>query len=87
MSRKKITTSGNSAALLLSRELLAQMGIDIGDEVEISLMERTLVVRPTKELERDKKVKAAIEDVFSSHRGLLQDLAAGPGKTEPGDKA
>ena len=37
--RKKITTSGNSAALVIPREFLAQMGVKVGDEVELTMID------------------------------------------------
>ena len=51
--RKKITTSGNSAALVLPREFLSQMGVKVGDELELTMIDRTLVARPVSEVERD----------------------------------
>ncbi len=46
MSRRNITTSDGSAAILLPQEILDQMGSKIGDEVDLSIVGRTLVVRP-----------------------------------------
>jgi antitoxin component of MazEF toxin-antitoxin module len=46
MLRKRITTLGNSAALVLSRDLLKIMHLEIGDEVELSYQDNTLLVRP-----------------------------------------
>jgi antitoxin component of MazEF toxin-antitoxin module len=73
--RKKITTSGNSAALVVPREFLAQMGVKVGDEVELTMIERTLVARPVAQVARDEKVKAAVNDVFRRRRSALKRLA------------
>jgi len=73
--RKKITTSGNSAALVVPREFLAQMGVKVGDEVELTMIDRTLVARPIAQVARDKKVKAAVDDVFRRRRSALKRLA------------
>jgi antitoxin component of MazEF toxin-antitoxin module len=73
--RKKITTSGNSAALVVPREFLAQMGLKVGDEVELTMIDRTLVARAVAQVTRDKKVKAAVDDVFRRRRSTLKRLA------------
>ena len=76
--RRKITTSGNSAALILSRDLLDLMGVSPGDEVEISVVDRTLIVRSIAEAERSAKVQAAMDEVFRRRdAGLLRRLAGG----------
>ena len=75
--RRRITTSGNSAALVLSQDLLGLMGVGVGDEVDLSLVDRTLVVRPLSETERAAKVQAAVDEVFSRRADLLRRLAEG----------
>ena len=39
MSRERITAVGESAALLLPKEVLDKLGIAIGDEIELSLID------------------------------------------------
>lgn len=53
------------------------MGIGAGDEVDVSLVDRTLVVRPISEAERSAKVQSAIDEVFRRDAGLLRRLAEG----------
>jgi antitoxin component of MazEF toxin-antitoxin module len=77
--RRRISTSGNSAALVLSQDILGLMGVGAGDEVDVSLIDRTLVVRPISEAERSAKVQGAIDEVFRRDAGLLQRLAEGVG--------
>ena len=86
--RRRITTSGNSAALILSQDLLGLMGVGAGDEVDVSLVDRTLVVRPLGEAERAAKVESAIDEVFRRDASLLKRLAAGVGseQSEPAPK-
>jgi hypothetical protein len=60
------------------------MGIGVGDEVDVSLIDKTLIVRPLPEAERASKVQAAIDDVFARRAGLLQRL--GEGVTAEDDK-
>ena len=73
--RKKITTIGNSAAVMVPREFLAQMGVQVGDEVELTMENRTLLVRSVEQVERNEKVRAAADDVFRIRRSALKRLA------------
>lgn len=75
MLRKKITTVGNSAALLLSQDLMRIMDVAVGDEVEVSFVDRTMVIRPVAEEKKRKKVNAAVDRVFKSRKRLLRRLA------------
>jgi antitoxin component of MazEF toxin-antitoxin module len=76
--KRRISTSGNSAALVLSQDVLGLMGIAAGDEVDITLVDRTLVVRPVAEPERERRVAEAMDLVFSKRRNLLRRLGEGP---------
>ncbi len=77
--RKKITAVGNSAAIVLSRDLLRLLGLEIGQEVELSVIDRTLIVRSVQEAERAELVRQAADQVFERRRGLLTKLAEGAG--------
>ncbi len=66
--------------MILSQDLLGLMGVAPGDEVDVSLVDRTLVVRPLSEVERSAKVQSAIDEVFRRDAGLLKRLAAGAGE-------
>ena len=59
----------------MPREFLAQMGVKVGDEVELTMIDRTLIARPIEQVARDEKVKAAIDDVFRRRRSALKRLA------------
>jgi len=74
--RKKITTIGNSAAVMVPREFPAQMmGVQVGDEVELTMENRTLLIRSVEQVARDEKVQAAADDVFRIRRSALKRLA------------
>ncbi len=62
---------------MLSQDLLGLMGLSVGDEVEVDLVDRTLTVRPVNEVERDAIVSRAIDDVMARRRGMFERLAAG----------
>lgn len=77
--RKKVTAVGNSAAIVLSRDLLQLLGLEVGQEVELSVIDRTLVVRSAQEAERAEKIRRAADKVFKRREGLLTRLAEGAG--------
>jgi antitoxin component of MazEF toxin-antitoxin module len=45
MSRKRITADGNSAILELPQEILDELGVAVGDELDFSVVDGTLVER------------------------------------------
>jgi putative addiction module antidote len=77
MLTKKITQLGNSAAIVLPKDILALMNLGIGDEVEISLIDKTLTVKALSEKERQEKVKKAADKVFERRKSMLEFLAKG----------
>ncbi|MBA2645920.1 MAG: AbrB/MazE/SpoVT family DNA-binding domain-containing protein [Pyrinomonadaceae bacterium] len=77
MSRRRITTAEDSAALLLPQEMLDEMGISIGDEVDVSVVNRTLILRSLDEAERARKIDAATDAVFERRRSAYEELAEG----------
>lgn len=77
MSRRRITTAEDSAALLLPQEMLDEMGISIGDEVDVSVVNRTLILRSLDEAERARKIGAATDAVFVRRRSAYEKLAEG----------
>ena len=78
MLRKKISSVGNSAAIVLSREVLKLMNLEIGDEVELSVLDQALIVRSAQEADRSERVRRAADRVFVRRKGLLARLAEGP---------
>jgi antitoxin component of MazEF toxin-antitoxin module len=77
MSRERITISGEDAAVRLSGEILEDLGVAIGDEVELSIVERTLVLRPLSEIERAEKIDTATENVIERRKSAYEELARG----------
>jgi putative addiction module antidote len=77
MLTKKITQLGNSAAIVLPKDILALMNIGIGDEVELSLNDKTLVVKPLTEKARQELFDSALKTVMTERKELLERLAKG----------
>jgi len=85
--RRRITTSGNSAALVLSQDILGLMQVGIGDEVDVSLVDRTLVVRPMSEADRGERARGAFASVLERRGELFRRLAEGSPNSRPATKA
>jgi antitoxin component of MazEF toxin-antitoxin module len=77
MSRERITVIGESAALLLPQDVLDKLGIAIGDEVELSLVDRTLILQPLDEANRAQKLEAVTKTVFERRQSVYTRLAQG----------
>lgn len=77
MSRKRIDTSKDSAAILLPQEVLDQLGINAGDEVDLSVVDGTLILRPLEEAERARKIEGATNTVFERRKSAYEQLAKG----------
>jgi antitoxin component of MazEF toxin-antitoxin module len=78
MSRERLTVVGESAALLLPKEVLGKLGIAIGDEVEVSLLDRTLLVQPLDEADRARQLATLTKSVFTRRQSAYARLAQGP---------
>ena len=77
MSRSKVTIAENSAAILVPQELLDEMGIAVGDEIDVALEGKTLVLRSLDEAERAEKLKQIMDSVFERRAIAYQKLAKG----------
>lgn len=77
MSRKRITASENPTTLLLPQELLDKLGVDDGDEIDVSVVHRTLILRSLDEAERAQKIEAATKGVFDRRKTAYEELAKG----------
>jgi antitoxin component of MazEF toxin-antitoxin module len=77
VSRERITAGGESAALLLPKDVLDKLGIAIGDEVELSLVDRTLILQPLDEADRAQRLEAVTETVFERRQSAYTRLAQG----------
>ena len=76
MSRKRIATSQDSAAILLPQEVLDEMGVLDGDEVDVSISDRTLIMRPL-DAERARRIEDVTKAVFERRGGAYRKLAEG----------
>lgn len=77
MSRKRITSDERSATLELSQEILDALGVAVGDEVDLSVVDRTLILRPLDEMERAHAIEAATKATFERRQSAYEELAKG----------
>ena len=76
MSYQRITTVGETPALLLRQELLDQVGIHVGDTIDVSVIDGMLIVSPIDEIERAQKLEAIRQKVFERRKSAYQRLAS-----------
>ena len=72
-----IAADGNSVAVVFPRELLAQVGMGVGDQVDITLIDRTIVLRPIDEAERAQRIEEITEQLFIQRKSVYAALAEG----------
>ena len=73
MAKKKLTKIGNSYGVILSKEILEQVGINEKGELEMEVRGNELVLRPTNL--KDHKVMKAFLSVVKRYDPLLKRLA------------
>ena len=72
---KKLTRQGNSAALILDRQILQLMEIDKDSIVKITVNGRQLVVEPLSDEERAKQIQAIQQKTLKKNAELFKRLA------------
>ena len=77
MSRERISTSGTDATVRLPGEILERLGVDVGDEVEMVVVERTLIVRSVNETDRAAQIDAVTNEVIDRRKSAYEELARG----------
>jgi len=77
MTDEHVMTLENPAGLLITPELLEQIGVGTGDKVEIKITDRALTVRPLNETEREKVMDEVMESLMERRQKLYERLAEG----------
>lgn len=72
-----IEANENSTFIKISPEQLKKLGLEIGDEVEITANDDALIVRSAENEERKRKIADATEEVFSRWNNVFVELAKG----------
>ena len=71
---KKLTKMGNSTGVILDRPILQQVDIEPGAEVEVSVENNAIVIRPHR-YASDDDARAAGRKVIQTRRRLLERLS------------
>jgi antitoxin component of MazEF toxin-antitoxin module len=78
MTQTLITTIDGSAAVLISTEILEQMGVQIGDVVDVAVAENTLIVRRVDEdANPERTLEEIIDGIFERRADAYRRLAEG----------
>jgi antitoxin component of MazEF toxin-antitoxin module len=91
MANQQVITLDNPAGLLLTPELLQQIGVGQGDQIEISVNDRTLTVRSFNEAGSERQqagspdaTKATADAPIVTIRQLINETLADMGVTQAG---
>jgi len=77
MSRRRIIASGDSPAILLPQDVLDEIGIGIGDEVDVTLVDSSLVLSRVDDAERERMIQESTEAVLERRKSAYKRLAEG----------
>ena len=72
--RKKLVRHGNSYALILDKPILDLLGIGIGDEVELRIYGRTLVITPASGIPEN-ELNETLDWITKNHGETMRRLA------------
>jgi antitoxin component of MazEF toxin-antitoxin module len=75
---EQIITLEDAAGLMLTQEFLQQIGVSVGDKVEVKIANGTLTVRPLEAAERARKIAELTKEIFDNRREAYLQLAQGP---------
>ncbi len=72
---KTLTKHGNSLALVIDRGILDLLNIDKDTPLSVTTDGNCLVIKPARDPEREKKFRAALEEVNRKYGPALKRLA------------
>lgn len=73
---KKLTKHGNSLALIIDKPLLKMLNISEKTNLELSIEDGSLVVRPTRKKKRStKEIKAIAQEIMQEYADAFHKLA------------
>ena len=72
---KKLTTHGNSSALIIEKAILDLLKITTATPLEISTDGKSIIISPVQKEKREKAFRAALDKVNKQHSQTLRKLA------------
>lgn len=76
----KVQKWGNSQGLRLSKELLADVRIDVGDEVEVRVHDDSLVITPTRRVRGGSSLERLVGSIPEGYVPELLDWGSPTGR-------
>ena len=73
--RKKLTSTGNSLAVVLDKELLERLGIDASTPLDVSTDGSVRIISPVRSARREQKLKATMARAHDRYAGVFRKLA------------
>lgn len=71
------SVENHGIALILPRELFAQVGFRVGDQIDVTLVDQTIVLQPIEEAERAKRIEKITERLLVQRKAAYEALAEG----------
>lgn len=75
--KTKIIANNDQAVIVLPKESLQILGVEVGDEVEFSKEANAVVLRSSSEAERKRKFEKAKKEIFEEWNDVFVELAKG----------
>lgn len=75
MTQLSIVPHGDAAAIVIPPEVLEAAGLRIGDQLDLTLSDRQLILRPTEDAARQQRMEEIIAEVLERRRDAYQRLA------------
>lgn len=70
-------TPDNEVAVILPPETLKSLGINAGDEIDVTTTDKAVILRSLSEAERSRRFQEASEKVFNRWDKVFTELAKG----------
>lgn len=77
MTTEQVVAMGDSVVLTLPKTVLEDLGIQIGDQVDVAIVDHMLVARSSSETERAKRIEEATALIFEKYDDVFKALAKG----------
>ena len=72
------TTIDDAASVLLPREAVDALGVKAGEELDVEIVGRAIVVRSVEEASRSREFIDIFESILKRRRSAYEQLAKGP---------
>jgi antitoxin component of MazEF toxin-antitoxin module len=75
---KTTTTLDHGSSVALPPEALDVLGVGEGEELDVEIIGRAVVVRSADEARRSREFASAVESILTKRRSAYEELAKGP---------